>query len=526
MLTQSQRWREVQQQRLLPVSDFRVDLYVSDPDFASGASATYAYADRVMSSSTRVVNNETTPGKMATLEQNFWGLDGSFEFSPDTDTRYLSGESSTANAGFTAAPTATISFTTASATPIEGVTIRWGTAYSGEWAVDYTVATYNRDSESGVRTTVDSVYVTGNTSDICTVSLSGASFNQLEIIVTKWSKPNRRARIEGVLVGVWHSFSGNDLLSASYNASVSLASSELPYYELRFELDNRTRIYDPDNSTGISKYLSERQLVRAYYGLRIDGAMEWCKICELYLSSWETPRNGIGATFTARDLYSTMTATFSGDTPATYAALLAAVNTQAKFPTDLSGAQRSIWFWGVPPENLPEGFVASEYSLGEIAQYYANAVGCVMYVDTLSGDLLVAPSKLKSWIFYTAIDAERQYSFPESSLDEPRRGIVVNGTEVVTWGTDSEVYEITNPIWINNPESETRKAAISRLTTVLKERSHLSGEWRPDTSLEIWDNVRVETPFGLNPIAITGITLRYNGGLRGTFEGQVCSDWS
>lgn len=520
MLTQSQRWREVQQQRLLPVSDFRVDLYVSDPDFASGASATYTYADRVMSSSTRVVNNETAPGKMATLEQNFWGLDGTFGFSPDTDTRYLSSEASNANAGFTAAPTATLSFTTTSATPIEGITIRWGTAYSGEWAVDYTVRTYLGTAS------VDSLSVGGNFSDVSTVSLSGADFDKLEITVTKWAKPNRRARIEGVLVGMWHSFSGHDLLSASYDASVSLVSSELPHYELKFELDNRTCIYDPDNSSGISKYLSERQLVRAYYGLRIDGAMEWCKICELYLSSWETPRNGIGATFTARDLYSMMTATFSGDTPATYAALLAAVNTQAKFPTDLSGAQRSIWFWGVPPENLPEGFVASEYSLGEIAQYYANAVGCVMYVDTLSGDLLVAPSKLKSWIFYTAIDAERQYSFPESSLDEPRRGIAVNNTEVVTWGTDSEVYEITNPIWIDNPESETRKAAISRLTTVLKERRHLSGEWRPDPSLEIWDNVRVETPFGLNPIAITGITLKYNGGLRGTFEGQVCSDWS
>lgn len=521
MLTQSQRWREVQQQRLLPVSDFRVDLYVSDPDFASGASATYTDADRVMSNSTRVVNNETTPGKMATLEQNFWGLDGTFGFSPDTDTRYLSSEASNANAGFTAAPTATISFTTTSATPIEGITIRWGTAYSGEWAVDYTVRTYLGTAS------VDSLSVGGNFSDASIVSLSGADFDKLEINVTKWAKPNRRVRIEGVLVGVWHSFSGHDLLSASYDTSVSLVSSELPHYELKFELDNRTRIYDPDNSTGISKYLSERQLVRAYYGLRIDGAMEWCKICELYLSSWETPRNGIGATFTARDLYSTMTATFSGDTPANYFNLLTAVNTQARFPMDLSGSQRQIYFWGVPDRTLPTGFDASEYSLGEIAQFYANAVGCPMLVDSASGNMKVTPSHLRGWNFpdTDSIDADRQYSFPESSLDEPRRGLVVNDAELLTWGTDAEVYEITNPLWINDTTITLYQRALANLTNVLKERRHLSGEWRADPRLEIWDNITVETPFGRTRIVITSLSLKYNGGLRGTFEGQVKSDW-
>ncbi len=520
MLTQSQRWREVQQQRLLPVSDFRVDLYVSDPDFTAGATATYNGDDRAMSSGTRVVNNETTPDKMATLEQNFWGLDGSFEFSPDTDTRYLSREASTANAGFTAVPTATISFTTTSAIPIEGITIRWGTAYSGEWAVDYTVRTYLGTAS------VDSLSVGGNFSDVSTVSLNGADFDKLEIIVTKWSKPNRRARIEGVLVGVWHSFSGNDLLSASYNASVSLASSELPYYELRFELDNRTRIYDPDNSTGISKYLSERQLVRAYYGLRIDGATEWCKICELYLSSWETPRNGIGATFTARDLYSTMTATFVGDTPTTYYALLAAVNSQARFPADLtSGYSRKISFYHDNNLIIPEGFVASEYSLGEIAQFYANASGCVMVVLSSDGEMFEYPRLIKG-NFDDILDAERQYSFPESSLDDPRRGLVVNEESVLTWGTDSEVYEITNPLWIADTTSTYYKNAIANLTKVLKERRHLSGEWRPDPRLEILDKVTVETPFGTTDIVVTGLTLKYNGGLRGTFEGQVCSDWS
>ena len=84
MITVSDAWKDAHTQRLLPETFIEISYAVTEPGLQEDASATatleenYSQTANIISSVT--VNRE----KYSSLEQNFWGLDGSFTYYDET----------------------------------------------------------------------------------------------------------------------------------------------------------------------------------------------------------------------------------------------------------------------------------------------------------------------------------------------------------------------------------------------------------------------------------------------------------
>lgn len=122
------------------------------------------------------------------------------------------------------------------------------------------------------------------------------------------------------------------------------------------------------------------------------------------------------------------------------------------------------------------------------------------------------------------------YKHPEVELTKPLRNVnVVQHYEYVFEPT-TVVYEVNSSgedITVDCPyvwyyEEDRRDALAEKYINWWKHREIVSGEFRADPRLELFDVVQVETKYGtLSPVMITYIKYTYNGSFRGAYEGKV-----
>ena len=233
MNTVSDAWKQAHKQPLLPETFIELSYAVTEPGLQQEASAVanmeQSYSNAKSLTSTLTVDRE----KYSSLEWNFWGLDGSFDYfdgqpeNPGYVTNALSGE----NAAFAALPTIEISFPNLHTELIPGVTITWSETFS-EWAASFRIAAYNGTQLIAERLVED------NTSPLSQVWLDLQGYNKILIEVLKWSHPQHRARVTRVYLGIRAIYTKDDLLGYTHTQSVDLLSAALPKNEIVFRLRN------------------------------------------------------------------------------------------------------------------------------------------------------------------------------------------------------------------------------------------------------------------------------------------------
>ena len=166
----------------------------------------------------------------------------------------------------------------------------------------------------------------------------------------------------------------------------------------------------------------------------------------------------------------------------------------------------------------PEG--SSPNSAAEVIQMCANAGEDILRCDR-DGAVYVEP--LNKTLTDYRITQALSYSHPEVSLSKPLKTVTVD------YGSDTP-YELTHS---NNGETRsvsnkliqdsTRAASVAQwVNGVLKNRKTVSGEFRADPRLDLYDVVTVESKYGaLTPVVITNIKYTFNGSFRGSYEGRV-----
>lgn len=507
----SQAWKDAHEQLLVPESFVEVILTVSDPDAMADAKAA-SNGEEAFSDVTEIVEEiEKEPKKYATLEKNIWTLDGSLVLLEDEPPYghngyigdLLSGDDGT----FAVPPTITVTFSEVFTNIIPGITVEWATAYD-EWAEEFSVTAYNDDDIVAQR------FITGNRSVFSVVAMDIENYNKIEVVVTKWCLPSRRARIKAMIVGVEKVYSKSELINYSHTMTVDPLSASLPKSEITFEIVNLNGEYNPDNPQGAEKYLMERQMVTARYGYKLNDSIEWIQAGTFFMSEWETPQNGITATFTARDSLEYMSDEYTGPTSGTLMEIAVAAMEQAALPDLKDGTARWRIDSSLETITAPEDVDLSENSIMEVLQYVANAACCVFYQDR-EGALRIEP--LSDGVTDYMIGQFVSYSNSEISLTKQLKAVDVNdGQYILTVGAVGETQKIDNPL-IADDRAE---AVANWVADYLKNRKLLNGNFRSDPRLDALDRITNQNQFAESVVLVMEITYTYNGAFRGTYDGR------
>lgn len=335
-------------------------------------------------------------------------------------------------------------------------------------------------------------------------------------------------------------YTKRDLLSFSHQSTGSLVSGELPKNHITFTLDNSDGKWNPSNPRGMERYLSDRLKVTLRYGYLIQGKEHWIPGGLFYLSEWHTSPNGLEASFVARDVFEYMidipyTGTITGtlyeiaQSAIEVAAIPAASNvTPFVLGTSKLGAAALGW---VPTGGVSISDELKKYSAGEIEyngqetvamilQKCANAAGCVMYQDR-NGVLKI--EKLSYRHTGYTIPKKLSYAYPEIDFSRPMKNVSVtygnNEVTVYPFSCSGETQTLDNNFIATKEQAD----ILARwVCDSLRSRQQISGEYRGDPRLDVFDVVNIENKYGtVAGVVLTDIKYTFTGAFRTTYSGYI-----
>ena len=513
MFPVSNAWKAAQLETLVPVSDIRIEYNVTDPGVQDEAVSAATTPEESYSSVADVVNEEALNEPLyATFEHNSWILNKSRsalpEFPAPTD-GFISRNLSDGNGVFAEIPTIIISFGQVHTNNVPGLSVTWSKAYE-EYATRFRITVYNGT------TVVKTILVEDNRSVSLNVWEPISGYDKITLEILEWCKPYRRARLLEVLIGIKQVYTKADLMGFSHEQTADLLSGSLPKNSIVFQLDNSDSRWNPDNPVGTEQYLIQRQTLVVRYGLLINGEMGWIRAGTFYMSEWDTPSNGITASFTARDLLEFCTEVYEGPNSGTLLEVAQAALEQSGIAADSVALSPSL-------ANIQTSFAEdeAENTCAEMLQMVANAGCCCIWQDR-NGILHIEPlnTTLTDYVIGTMGNGlSNAYEHPEFTLSKELKSVRVNsGQGEAIHSNTGMVQEVSNPLIV---DEETANAVAEWCKDCLKARKTLSGAFRADPRLDALDKVTVVSKYSSSPVYITSIKYDYNGAFRGTYEGRV-----
>lgn len=503
MVTVSDAWKAIQKETILPESFIELTYWITEPGAQSLANESnngvVFYSDH-----TSIVDTTSKSfKKYATLENNLWSLDGSFDVLPDKapygDTGYV------ADAEY---PTVTIAFPSVRTELVPGVTIIWSETY-GEYATHCRITALN-----GTEVVASEEFLNNSVRSTFSIPISG--YDKIYIEILDWIVPDHRPRIEGFYLGAMEVYTKSNLIKYSHTQSVDLLSTELPKNQIVFSLDNSSDVWNPDNPVGNVRYLMDRQEISVRYGYKLPTGVEWIPAGTFWISEWDTPANGLEATFTARDILEFLDITYSGPKAGTLYDIAIAALSQADLPTTDGDEPRYAVDESLKTISTDFSDDSSSYTAAVVLQMAANAGQCVMH-QTRDGILLI--ERYDGHLSDYVIGQDVSYTHPERVMTKPPKHVNVNNDMWI-----ENLAPTGEPITINNPlisQSANAENVARWASTVLRRRNLVKGSYRPDPRLDVLDVVSIESKYSKDFLAaITEITYEYSGTFRGQYVGR------
>ena len=510
MIQVSDAWKDIQQRFLLSESYVEIDCTITEVGAQERASVS-GTDEAKFSDVTSVLglSSRSTPTKYATNELNLWALDGSHTILPISapygDVGYVSDIASTGSV--------TLTFPEVRTVTVPGVTITWSDKY-GEYPRVFSVVAKNGD------TVVAETTITDNTNRTSTVFLEMRDYNSITITVYDWMLPYRRTRIEKVVVGHVLTLGKKDILSYTHEQYGDLLSGEIPKNSIEFTLDNIDGRWNPNNPVGMEQYLSERQKLTVRYGLDVNGTIEWIKAGTFYLSEWDAPSNGLEARFVARDSFEFLLGVEMWS--ATYNSLSGMVANAVRYL--IPDGTAVVYDSALPNYSLEYSPSYSDNvvdTAAEQVQKCANAAGAILRYDR---DGVLHVEKLNRELSEYMIPLSLSYSYPQITLSKPLKEVDIDYGGESSYVLRDIATEGERQTLTNNYIKDAENAAVVAewVASVLKNRKTVSGEFRADPRLDLFDVVTVESKYGnLTPVVITNIKYTFNGSFHGSYTGRI-----
>lgn len=503
MITVSNDWKSVQKETILPESFVEVTYWITEPGAQRTASASNNGATYYSDPTAIIDTSSKEFQKFATLENNMWSLDGSFTILPDKapygDTGYVADAEN---------PMITITFSSIRTELVPGVTIVWSETY-GEYATRCRITALN-----GTEVVASDEFFNDSVRSTFDFPITG--YDRIYIEIIDWLVPDHRPRVERFYLGAMEVYTKADLLKYSHTQTANLLTTELPKNQIVFSLDNSTDIWNPDNPVGNVRYLLDRQEISVRYGYKLPTGVEWIPAGTFWISEWDTPSNGLEATFTARDLLEFLDIPYSGPRAGTLYDIAIAALSQGDLPTTETGNPR--YFVDESLKTISTDFSEdnNSYTAVVVLQMVANAGQCVMYQNR-DGVLRIEKHNLN--ISDYRIGPDISYSHPERVMTKPPKSVSVNDNMwVESIAPNGETITISNPLIAQQANA----ANVGRwASAVLRSRNLIKGSFRPDPRLDVLDIVSVESKYNSGFVAaVTEITYEYNGAFKGQYVGR------
>lgn len=273
------------------------------------------------------LNNQDYPkdGRIATLETDFWKMDGKFRLPEKAsdgtvsncgDNGWVSDSLCDENGDFAVGsrPSLIIKFECSQLINIVGLHFIFF-AYCGEYPTNFDVKVTTTDN--AVYTISDIVAdnyifdldfsrseIKDSTGSDASALFGSGFINISEIIVTikKWSKGNRRARIDEIEFGQNRVYDSNMLIDAEETRVINAVSTELPISNFTFTVLDKEMLFDSENPANLIQFLTMRQPIEVEWIQETEGEDVVVKSGTYYLKEWNDTDSRREYKITAEDL--------------------------------------------------------------------------------------------------------------------------------------------------------------------------------------------------------------------------------
>jgi hypothetical protein len=276
-------------------SDIRVQFEVIDINAAEDATAS-ATSEAEISKLNQTHNKEIEISqKIATLEPNYFLLDGSFILPDEEDNGEIgwwSDEISDEDGNINQV----LEFAFTEDHSSIGFMIIFDDK-ANEYASDFTIQVYDADN-----ILIDEDTVIGNNSSKYISEMPVDGYRKVRITFTKTSKSFRRVRVCEVVFGIIEIFDKDNTVELNLLYETSLNADVFSSHELSIVIDNKDRKYNMINPNGIYKYLQQGQVLKAKLGVGpSQHSVEKVNMGKFYYSYSQAEDNSITARITAHD---------------------------------------------------------------------------------------------------------------------------------------------------------------------------------------------------------------------------------
>ncbi len=482
----------------------RAEIAIVDADAKPNASASSVFTLSPSDPAQTVDGSVETPKAYATLERNAWLLDGNSALMDSTASGLgwwsspVSGDDGTFDGDCSivydiAVDAKTIglvlTFMDGYQPAVDGMRIR---AYDSGGAL---VADVVNTDQSAVQTVVFS-----------------AIYRRLRIDFTKTALPGRRIRFLEIDFGMTQRFDEDTVASAEFRYKVDFAAASLPYGECSLTLDNSDRRWNLLNPSGIYQYMEEGQKISVW--LPVNG--EDVFMGAFSFRSVEARDGALTAKMTTADVIASLDDTVYNGGRCAAASLSDAI------AEVLDGTEiECVYADGVGAETVMMS-IPQNTTRREAVRMLAQAARACVYAERDGNLRFCRPSLDGSAEGIPEITKNELYNYDGITISEPVGAVklVVNDeyadTEIIyTAGTSGREMTVRNPC----VASENGDAAAAWLLSKYARRKQYNVKNRCDPALELFDAVRISDAYGQNDAAlITGITVKYNGGLSAETE--------
>lgn len=290
MQTASKKYKEIMDRMKRNRAFMSVSVGVVNQEAQANGAFTGVYAP--WSNQSFPFGNDIADTKYATMEQNYFRVDGSMIFLPEGE--YAQYKNGIGLATDDLLGAVTLAFPVRY--DIKGLTIDFE-----EWCypTSFTVQTEEKTltySNSGQR--------------FITTDVLGET-NYITITPTAMVGGQQRMRISHIIMGVGLNFGNGEIQTASLSEFVHSVSEELPSLDFSLTILDKDRQFEVDDDNSFINYLETGQKVSASVGLELDdGTVEWINLLSTPLSDWKSTKGKMS--FTAKDLLSFCDGTYSG----------------------------------------------------------------------------------------------------------------------------------------------------------------------------------------------------------------------